>query len=369
MTIRSFRRPPSLHFTFHSNETSPTSSDQEDSREDSDMSSNSDCHSRPLSVTIPHGQFGVRRPTLAEVLSNEAPAPYTLSAFMAYLSQNHCLETLEFTMDAKRYRKHFESMSSSAAGGSPITPTSDSCQYVRMLWQRLMDAYIQQNGPREVNVPCGVREQLLSLPNTYYPPPPETLDSAVNIVHELMEESILLPFLNSCQSTLSQTTPQYPAPWERDHDEAYMRGSLDERMLYRSRRESSSPPPLDYISSSYSSATSTSSAGYHPRGMVSPFSPTLGWHRHSAQTAPSTWSGSNDSMIIEEDHRLALADSPMTPPNTPPSCESTGSSPKNRSDKTWKKMTGKLSWSKSKRSQIHPALLSGTRPAQDSYMH
>jgi hypothetical protein len=51
------------------------------------------------------------RPTLDEVLANTAPAPYTLSAFMAYLSQNHCLETLEFTLDAKRYREAYEDLS------------------------------------------------------------------------------------------------------------------------------------------------------------------------------------------------------------------------------------------------------------------
>src|SRR4051794_20383280 len=73
--------------------------------DDEGMTSGSDfVPSRPLSVAIPPGSYRPRRPTLAEVLANAAPPPWTLSAFTGYLSQNHCLETLEFTLDANRYR-------------------------------------------------------------------------------------------------------------------------------------------------------------------------------------------------------------------------------------------------------------------------
>ncbi|KFY57138.1 hypothetical protein V496_06528 [Pseudogymnoascus sp. VKM F-4515 (FW-2607)] len=72
------------------------------------MPSGNHLPSRPLSVAIPAKQYCPRRPTLREVLANSAPPPWTLSAFTVYLSQNHCLETLEFTMDATLYRKHYE---------------------------------------------------------------------------------------------------------------------------------------------------------------------------------------------------------------------------------------------------------------------
>ncbi|KAK6499621.1 hypothetical protein TWF481_009986 [Arthrobotrys musiformis] len=343
MSARNYRRPPSLRLSRSrsSSDNSPSVSPNHSDQEDDDMSSNtSEFQSRPASLTMAAGAYCPRRPTLAEVLANKASPPYTLSAFMAYLSQNHCLETLEFTMDAKRYRKHYQSMTSSP-GGSPITPSDESCQYVKMLWQRLMDAYIQPNGPREVNVPGTIRDELLSLPTTYLPPHPDSLDSAVNIIHELMEESILMPFLNSVGTEFK---PSYPAPWECDN--AYMRGSLDERVLYKSRQSSGSPPALDY-SSSYSSGTTGSGQS---RTGASPFSPALGWHRHSAQPAPSSWGGSNsgDSIIEESSESMV---SPMTPPHTPPSCES--SSPKGgRSHETWRKMTGKLGWSKSRRGNI-----------------
>lgn len=35
--------------------------------------------------------------------------------------------------------------------GSPISPLSDECAYVLMLWRRLIDAYIRESGPREVS--------------------------------------------------------------------------------------------------------------------------------------------------------------------------------------------------------------------------
>ncbi|KAF3929849.1 hypothetical protein ABW19_dt0202090 [Dactylella cylindrospora] len=342
MSVRSYRRPPSLRLSRSSSENSPNTSPNHSDQEDDDMSSNtSEFQSRPASLTLATGAYCPRRPTLAEVLANKASPPYTLSAFMAYLSQNHCLETLEFTMDAKRYRKHYQSMTSSP-GGSPATPSDESCQYVKMLWQRLMDAYIQPNGPREVNVPGNIRDELLQLPMSYLPPHPDNLDPAVNIIHELMEESILLPFLNSVGSEFK---PQYPAPW--DSDAAYMRGSLDERVLFRSRQSSGSPPIPEYASS-----FSTGASGGLSR--TGPFSPALGWHRHSAQPVASSWNGSNSGDSIMEESTESII-SPMTPPHTPPSCES--GSPKAKSHDTWKKMTGKLTWTKSKKGHV-PTLTS-----------
>jgi hypothetical protein len=72
---------------------------------------------------------------------------------MAFLSQNHCLENLEFTMDASRYRKHYSKMVNRHPG-SPISPLSEECGYVLMLWRRLIDAYIRESGPREVSAAC-----------------------------------------------------------------------------------------------------------------------------------------------------------------------------------------------------------------------
>jgi hypothetical protein len=113
-----------------------------------------DTHTAPLTVSIPKNISSpqCRKPNLQEILTNAAPPPYTLTSFMAFLSQNHCLENLEFTMDASRYRKHYSKMVNRHPG-SPVSPLSEECGYVLMLWRRLIDAYIRESGPREVSAP------------------------------------------------------------------------------------------------------------------------------------------------------------------------------------------------------------------------
>lgn len=349
MSGRRSRRPPSLDLIFTSREPTPPPSSTDNDTDDDTMdsaasSSSSSCSQRPISAAMAQPPYFLRRPTLSEILSNQAPPPYTLSAFMAYLSHNHCLETLEFTMDASRYRKHFNSLH--PTNGGPMTPDSDSCQYVRMLWQRLLDAYIAPNGPREVNLPCGIRESLLNIPNQRTPPPPESLDPAVNIIYDLMEESVLMPFLNSCSSIQA-----YSAPWEsQSSEDLYMRGSLDERLLGR-KNNSGSPPPPQEMSQSYSPTSSTAS---RPR-TISPFSTGLGWHRSSSHF-PNSGEGSSanasgDSLVTDESMGSSnTSASPMTPPSTPPNSDSpiSSGSPKytKAAEKSWKKMTVKLGWKK-----------------------
>lgn len=60
------------------------------------------------------------QPSLDEVLNNDAPYPYTLDSFTAYMSQIHCLEILEFILEGRRYRKTYEV--SSVVVGSPLSP-------------------------------------------------------------------------------------------------------------------------------------------------------------------------------------------------------------------------------------------------------
>lgn len=291
---------------------------------------------------FPAGPYCFKQPTLADVLSNTAPPPYTLSAFMAYLSQNHCLETLEFTMDANRYRKHYNSIANPM--DSQSAPSAKDCAYVRKLWQKLLNAYIVPNGPREVNLPCTVRDQILSIPNHHTPPPPESLDPAVDIVHELMQESVLVPFLSECQQTNAfvAAEPVCPTSWRssprNNSDESlFMRGSLDERMLRR-RRAGSPPSPVNIMSNSYASGIPT-------RRTASPFSASLGWHgRTQQQSVPQSWTSncSGDSVAMVDDSGSSTPSwgSPMTPPTTPPSSDAfaIAGSPR-RAEKGWKRMT------------------------------
>ncbi|KAH8735337.1 RGS domain-containing protein [Ilyonectria robusta] len=154
--------------------------------------------SRPLSeafisgTSTPTGAMGSRPPTLTEILLDVSSPPWTLSAFMAYLSQNHCMETLEFTLDAQRYSAFYNELM--------IQPTSrcvDSDDRVCSLWEKLMQVYIIPCAPREVNIPAHVRDHLLSLPCGPSPPHPSQLDEAGRIIYELMNDSLLVPFLES----------------------------------------------------------------------------------------------------------------------------------------------------------------------------
>jgi Regulator of G protein signaling domain len=344
MSRRTYRPTLSTRLPTASRDLTPNSyiydSDADDEGAMSSGGSSAGCPSRPLSIASPSGPCCPRRPTLAEVLSNTAPPPWTLSAFMQYLSQNHCLETLEFTMDATRYRTHFQSMSTP---GSP--QSSENCEYVKMLWQRLLDAYIAPNGPREVNLPCAVRDQLLSLPNIYTPPAPESLEPAVHIIYELMDESVLVPFLNSVMSELNGN-------WNNASEENV--SSMDERTMRQTRTRRGSPKrSADVLSAStsYSPSSSSRNSASSSHSLTS----MGGQHRISTNLPRGYFSPSNSGIeSMSDDSGSAsspTAGEPMTPPNTPPTSDCGGLSPRNRNDKGWKKMTGKLGFSKRKTSR------------------
>jgi hypothetical protein len=356
------RKPPSLYVHTSSKETSPRCSSvlsDWDADDEGFMSSGDFLPSRPLSLSISSGPYLPRRPTLQEILSNTAPSPWTSSAFMAYLSQNHCLETLEFTMDAKRYTKHYREVVERVPR-TPLSPQAPEYEYVRMLWQKLLDAYIAPNGPREVNLPSDVRDRLMSLPSTYTPPDPAELDPAVKIIYELMEESVLVPFLNSVAP--ARNSESYTSPWTSDESMAdtYMAGSLDERSLSpaKSRREGSptgSGTGSDFISQSYTGPSPRLSHQSH-------LSAALGrGSRLSAHVSGSSATSSADAPDTLTDDSTdspspsASALEPMTPPNTPPTSNAdfVDVSPVNSphhgtSGSSWKKMGAKFGFKKSR---------------------
>lgn len=168
-----------------------------------------------MSFTLRSGTYqSVFWPTLDEVLTNTAPPPYTLSTFISYLSQNHCLETFEFTLEAKRYRETYDSFVDRTLKSTAITEASKS-QHLRMLFQFFLTMYVLPGAPREVNLSVDVRDALLRHKDMSTPPLPEVLDPAVKSVHNLMEDSIFVSFLNSCSTFLSGE-PALEAPNRND---------------------------------------------------------------------------------------------------------------------------------------------------------
>ena len=348
--IRRKPSPPSSYLASPPPETSPRSStsaaasewdaDDEETMSTDDLTA-SRPHSAAGSYTDQHspGPYAPLRPTLPDVLSNEAPPPWTLSAFTAYLSQNHCLENLEFTMDADRYRERFDAVNVQMAG-MPISSDFEECNYLRMLWQRLLDAYIIPDGSREINIPSNVRETLLSLPNHTFPPRPEELEAATKIIYNLMEESVLVSFLNDVppktgpgsrvdmNMQMDDNPPSRHSPTRRKHNRSRSR---------RRQSPSSSTDMFNFHSNSSRRAPSqTSSLTVNPNRT----------HRSASHLS----SGSAEACLTDDSASASSPGrEPMTPPTTPPSSDIGGTSPKNRSDNAWKKM---MVWKKKSNSGI-----------------
>ncbi|KAI1005090.1 hypothetical protein K3495_g3129 [Podosphaera aphanis] len=301
-----------------------------------------------LFLKIPSNAHTPRRPTLQEILSNVAPPPWNLNAFMAYLSHNHCLETLEFTSDAAKYEKqHNETLT----GLSNTLIPNSSPEQLCIMWQNLLDTYIKPNGPREVNLPCDVRDHLLSLPCTLVSPDPAELASAVRIIHELMEESILGPFLNAMSPATSHTpSDQYYSPWtskDSMSDTVISATRSPLRSHFYSRSLSSSPTserrfPLsrrDSLPRNSHNANSSNVTLSHPTCRISAFF-------RSALLTPAC-AHSYSPIGKEISSSAAPSIHLFTPPSTPPNSEiSDAPTPSSEIISSWKKMSAKLSWKK-----------------------
>ena len=295
--------------------------------------------SRPSSVAVDDsndGHYYPQRPTLPDVLSNCAPPPWTLSAFTAYLSQNHCLENLEFSMDAERYREKYLSLTKNSR-----KPTAEEARYTRGLWQRLIDAYIIPDGPREINLPSSVRDRLLSVPNHTTPPPPEELASAVKIIYNLMEESVLISFLNEVPPSGGHSRQKSSVKSRRRGDSDSSNEKASNRN--KSRRRASPTTSLD---SSFSGDRSD------PTGRLTP----IPAYTKCARAPSHTSGGDPDLMTDDSTGASSPGREPMTPPNTPPSSDFGGHSPRNRNDNSWKKMFWKKKSSNGMRDSRYPTL-------------
>ncbi|KAI0106971.1 regulator of G protein signaling superfamily [Nemania sp. FL0031] len=302
------RRSSLVYRNPFSRELTPSPSDIEDW----DVETVMDPSSRPTSWAIPRtGSPFLNPPTLDDILSNTAPQPWTLGAFMAYLSQNHCLETLEFVMDAARYRvTHFQILQ-----GHGYLGTDHICE----LWDKIMRAYILPGAPREVNIPAPVRDRLLGLTYTVSTPPdPTELDEAAAIVRELMNDSVLVPFLESVVPVTVEA--QVEEEMKSRHERTRLRIPKD-----LSTSEDSNQSPIATIL------------------------PLFGGKGRAISRSNS---GSSDSHEVDmTDDSLSPGSTPtaepMTPPTTPPTSDfSFNASPKALhralSGTSWKKVGAKL---------------------------
>ncbi|KAK2071499.1 hypothetical protein P8C59_005918 [Phyllachora maydis] len=203
-----------------------------------------DCQ-HDMSAYPPHSPTGHSSPpSLADILANAAPPPWTLSAFTAYLSQNHCLETLEFTMDADRYQTAY---------------------------------------------------------NTIF-----ELDEAVAIVYELMNDSVLVPFLESVVASPYQELAQPEELPQSRQARGRIRIPKDSPFSH-SAHEPTSRSPIAGLLPMWS-GNRNSEHGYH-------------W--------PISWSTGQSTEHIEREGALSEDTGsaaspgcePVTPPTTPPAAD------------------------------------------------
>lgn len=332
MITRDHDPPPSSYLHTPSPESSPSVSIL-----DSDCDADDEAGMEPMDITIddipeftglapplggplslsqtslqPTGPYCPRIPTLQEILTNRAPPPWTLAAFTAHLSQNHCLENLQFITAAERYRTNYTAAMDEHSA-HPQVSQSDTFRALRAQWVQLLDAFIRPNAAREVNLAGDVRDALVALPNGTLPPPPSALDSAIQRIMDLMNDSILLNFINESTPARPQSTG-LEAP--EDSDDRYTRRSGESGRL-RSQSQRKHSPVGDLLSrAAYHHHTSRSMHTSHGQ----PHRPTL------PLSTVSVASGETDETASSS----SPTNSPMTPPTTPPSSDLGGGSPKAR---------------------------------------
>lgn len=226
--------------------------------------------------------MGSHPPSLDDILRDVSPAPWTLTAFMAYLSQNHCMETLEFTLDSQRYATFYEQLLAE-------NPRSDdSNERVCLLWEKLMQVYIAPCSPREVNIPARVRDRLLAIPYGPTPPHPSELAEAGRIIHELMNDSLLVPFLESVAPLHVDTASSYHRVPTGPHSPASIEGLTDDSDV-------NSPGPLEPMTPPTTPPTTSELLFSHPSVSRAVAAHNKGWKKMGARLGFNRKSSSRKS--------------------------------------------------------------------------
>jgi hypothetical protein len=280
-------------------------------------------------------------PTLNQVIHNESAPPYTLSSFMAYLSSMHSLESLEFLLDAARYRVMYDQ--AFVASGHPVHLSHPENDRVKTIWIRLIESYVRPGGSREVNLPGEIRDSLLRAPAQYTPPSPELLDASVSHIYDLMRDSVLSSFIAYCdasanasnQSSNKSDVSSSRSLWSKPGPRLNRANSSSSGTSSRSSfAEVQSQSPGTSVSSTSQPISIPYPVAPHHRNPFPPSSAARSVSGFFPQFASTTldqsqldaWleaSGSDDMSDIEEGgvverNSSSGRASPMTPPLTPP---------------------------------------------------
>ena len=303
------------------------------------------------------GSHYLRRPTLSEILADEAPPPWTLEAFTCYSAKNLCLENLEFIQDVERYKKEYNralqrAPASSNHGEKPLEArfSKNQKERLREMWTTLMIEYIAPSSPRELNLPSDIRSGLVSQHEASPIPSPEYLKPAVSKILELIQDSTLFSFLNDVQSP-SATSVYTDSDTEVDHRE---------RSVITSQPRDIPRSSFEHSAISFStSRRSPKNSHFHLSHMGRPSSHVSTRTAHSSSGGTNSGSASIAPTLTDDSGSLhspsGTHDSLSTPPKTPPRSEfepTRRSSPKQRNDAAWKRMSQRFGFRKRSVSQL-----------------
>jgi len=281
----------------------------------------------------------MKRPTLDDILADRSPPPWTFKAFDRYCQHNLCSENLHFVLDAGLYTKVYKEWREEFPEDGEEAAADPRMAQLMGIWKRLMRDYITRNAPKEINLPASVRDQLAHIPEAEVPPDAKVLRLSVEKVRELMEESILLSFLND------------KLPQTHSDENLNLRVGGQERPSAADLRSRSSGAHLQSTNSPSAASIQAAASGRSSGGG--------GQHKRSASNtaAPASIYTPNNGrpmslFSVKEDKASGLDGGPasntssvMTPPGTPqqrrlsPWSNSSGA-PKEVS--AWKKLGSKL---------------------------
>lgn len=152
---------------------------------------------------------------MEDILANRVPIPWTYASFVAYLSDNYCLEILQFALAAAQYKERYDFVSS--IPGRRVSLPSQESQDLLVLWTSLVETYLLPDGEREVNLPSQIRDPIIGYTLEQRAADPQVLESAILATWELMEGLILSSYVSevspqSCLPVESQPSGRFERP-------------------------------------------------------------------------------------------------------------------------------------------------------------
>lgn len=291
----------------------------------------------PRSVLLERNSRLGPRPTLSQILADQAPSPWTLDAFTAYADRNMCLENIEFIQDAERYRSAYAAVLAKSQAGDRKGETQplrrmDSAQTetLKEMWTRIMLLYVAPSSPKEVNLPSDIRAGLAPLNKSTAPASPHLLDPAVRKIFELIEDSILFSFLGEVNSSYQ------PSIASRDEMDVDVRPSTDldmPRAHFATHAAQKKSPKASGFGFSKSRSQTQSSKGRPPSLVPAPGEEVL-----SATVSPTSSRG-------------VVSPTPKTPPSSSEG-DSKKLSPRPRKDASWKRMSARFGFTRKNSSNL-----------------